>query len=118
MASKSELEGTLAGFDALRDIMGEDGIQELIDLFIEDGGIHIGALGGALARRDAALLAEEAHALKGSSATLGANQMATLCGQLEQRGRAGTIEGADQLLEALANEFQLVTRFLAKSRQH
>jgi HPt (histidine-containing phosphotransfer) domain-containing protein len=118
MASMNEFEGTLAGFESLKELMGEDGIRELIDLFIEDGGIHIDALGSALARRDAALLADEAHALKGSSASLGANQMAALCNQLEQNGRAGTTMGADQVLEALVREFELVTGYLAKARHN
>ena len=118
MGSTNEFAGTLAGFDALKELMGEDGIQELIDIFIEDGGVHIDALGSALARRDTMLLADEAHALKGSSATVGANQMATLCAQLEKRGRAGSILGADRLLEALVDEFHLVAGLLAKNRQN
>ena len=112
MASTNQFEGTVAGFDALRELMGEDGIRELIGLFVEDGGIHLDALGSALARRDAALLAERAHALRGSSATLGASQMAVLCGRLESLGRAGTTVGADRDLAHLVAEFERVTYFL------
>lgn len=118
MTSTSEFEGTLAGFDALRELMGEQGLRELIDMFVEDGGVHLDALGSALARRDAALLAERAHALRGSSATLGAFQMAALCSRLESLGRAGTTLGADRDLAQLVVEFERVADFLGEARQH
>jgi len=116
MATTNEFAGTLAGFESLRELMGEDGIRELMGLFIDDGGNHIVRLGGALDRSDAGLLAEVAHALKGSSASVGANRMAQLCGQLETSGRAGTTAGGAAVLQALVEEFKCVTRFLSKTQ--
>jgi HPt (histidine-containing phosphotransfer) domain-containing protein len=118
MASASKIAGTTASLDELRDLMGEDGLRELIDVFIADSGVHLDVMGSALVWHNAKLLAEEAHALKGSSATVGATQMAKLCDLLEHRGRAGTVLGADRLLESLVDELERVTGFLAESRHN
>jgi two-component system sensor histidine kinase/response regulator len=47
-------------------------------------------------------LREEAHALKGAGATLGAVRLAALCAALERSGQEGDLEQAHHLLPELA----------------
>jgi two-component system sensor histidine kinase/response regulator len=44
-------------------------------------------------------LRKAAHALKSSSANVGAEQLATLCRELEALGRKETVDGAKPLLK-------------------
>lgn len=51
--------------------------------------------------RDAAALADHAHALKSSSRSVGAVAVTVACERLEHLGRGGTTDGAVELLGAL-----------------
>src|SRR2546423_15414328 len=61
-----------------------DIIVELIDLYLEDALRRLAAIEQAQAQRDELALRRLAHCLKGSSASLGLCQLATLCAELEQ----------------------------------
>lgn len=78
---------TLAALRSLQDDGEDDLLAELIDLFLEDAPERLGLIRAALAAGDWVGLAERAHSLKGSCASLGAVQMASLCGRLEAMGR-------------------------------
>jgi HPt (histidine-containing phosphotransfer) domain-containing protein len=56
----------------------------------------------AIARDDAVALRQAAHLLKGEAASLGARELAAVCGQLETLARGGTTAGAGELGDALA----------------
>jgi HPt (histidine-containing phosphotransfer) domain-containing protein len=60
-----------------------DLVVELIDLYLEDAPRRLAVMSEALGNVDGVLLARAAHALKGSSATLGAGQVAETCAELE-----------------------------------
>lgn len=76
--------------------------------FLEDASRHLGELGAALAAADAAALGHLAHALKGSSANLGATRLAALCGELEVLGRSGELTFAAEVLSHLETEVDRV----------
>lgn len=81
----------LATLDQLRGLQEEgeeDLLVELIDLFVADVPARVAGLADALERGDWCLLAERAHSLKGSCASLGAVHMARLCARLEAMGEA------------------------------
>jgi signal transduction histidine kinase/CheY-like chemotaxis protein/HPt (histidine-containing phosphotransfer) domain-containing protein len=61
---------------------------------------------------DAERLSSAAHALKSSSANLGASALAALSLELEQLGRAGTLAGAKDLFARLSDEHPRVLRAL------
>jgi PAS domain S-box-containing protein len=90
--------------------------NHLIDLFIEETPHRLAALGAAIACSNAEGLSHEAHALKGSSAHLGATRMDALCEILEEQGRAGSITGAPALLAVLEEEFARVRAALEAER--
>jgi signal transduction histidine kinase/DNA-binding response OmpR family regulator len=66
----------------------------------------------SLAARDAAAVAQAAHALKSSSASVGATRLADLCNALETAGKAANIDESASLLEQITVEHARVLRAL------
>jgi HPt (histidine-containing phosphotransfer) domain-containing protein len=100
---------------SLKELGGEDDANlffELVDLFLQDSRAHIGALERALEQNDVRSLERVAHTLKSSSANLGATNLSRLCFELEQRGRAGQMLGAGELLARAKTEYVHVKRAL------
>jgi signal transduction histidine kinase/CheY-like chemotaxis protein/HPt (histidine-containing phosphotransfer) domain-containing protein len=101
-------EGLLdyAALSALRTMFGEagdnGGFRTLVDLFVDDSLMRLLAIRDADTRRDVGALARAAHVLKGSSGSLGALQVRSACGELEQLGAAGTVNGALEKVTHLA----------------
>ena len=90
--------------------------DDLINLFLQDTAQHLQVLRSASAAGDAELLRREAHSLKGSCGVMGALQMVAIFLQLEQKAKAGSLDGADALIAQIENEFErLRTTLKAKS---
>ena len=89
-----------------------DLVSELIDLFLSDFPVQLGALREAVTKRDAAALEATAHTLKGSSAYLGVTHLSAVSGELEKKGRGGSVDEAGPLLVQLDHEFERVRRVL------
>jgi len=100
----------LAGLRELQQEGEPDIIRKLFDLFAADTPHRLAAIRKAVEGRNAAVLARQAHALKGSSAHLGARHMATLSATLQQIGEAGSLEAAASTLSQLETEFERVTQ--------
>jgi HPt (histidine-containing phosphotransfer) domain-containing protein len=99
----------------LRDLAepGEpDPLKECVDLFLEDSPNCIEAIRSTLQASDAAGLKRAAHTLKGSSSNLGADQLASICGRLEEQAKTGNLAGADAILSEIEAEFSVVKRTL------
>ena len=64
-------------------------LTRLMRLFIEDTERRLARLEALAGARDVVLLAEEAHALKGSAASMGAAAIADAAAELELRARHG-----------------------------
>jgi two-component system sensor histidine kinase/response regulator len=107
----------LSQLASLRGILqpGEaDFLTELIDLFLKEAKSHLNALHEAFSSNDAAEIVRLAHRLMGSSANMGATQMAALAKQLE---RKAPTEDKRELLAQLENEFDLVRAALNSERK-
>lgn len=65
---------------------GEDGIAEVVDVFLEEVGQARERL---LAAEDAKTLREEFHFLKGAALNLGFDEISTLCAEGEKRAAEG-----------------------------
>jgi HPt (histidine-containing phosphotransfer) domain-containing protein len=102
----------------LRDVLDGDPdlLNELIDLFLSDAPALMQSLYDAVARRDAESLTQTAHSLKGSASNLGARGMAAVCANLERRGRAGSLSGAESACRILKKEFEVVREALYVER--
>ncbi len=90
--------------------------NHLIDLFIQETPHRLAAIRAAIAGSNAAALAHESHALKGSSAHLGATRMDALCEVLEEQGRAGSVNGGTALVSVLEEEFDRVRKTLESEK--
>jgi HPt (histidine-containing phosphotransfer) domain-containing protein len=76
-------------------------LREIVALFAADAPLQVAAIRKAIQTGDGTALAEAAHSLKGSAANFEAGAAADLALRLERLGRAGTLEGAAGLCDAL-----------------
>ena len=83
-----------------------DAIARIVGHFLTETAERIVVLRTAVETGDAKLLEGAAHALKGISGTVGANEILDLAVRLEQFGRDGRTEGAADLV----NELELALR--------
>ena len=94
-----------------------DLVVELIDLFLADTPRRVAAMRAAMANSDAPLLARAAHALKGSSSTLGAIQVAESCAELERLARDVSLQEAALVLHRLDQELTFLRNTFLIERQ-
>jgi HPt (histidine-containing phosphotransfer) domain-containing protein len=78
-----------------------DAIARIVSHFLEETSQRLAALHRAIDTADAKLLEQTAHALKGISGTVGANEMLDLAVRLEEFGRSGRTDGAAEVVTAL-----------------
>jgi len=97
-------------------------LEGLVRTFKQDVPSRIDALRAAAATGDANDLALAAHALKSSCGSVGARRMFAVAATLEQKVRAGKLEGVNASIEQLAAEFPRVleayTGIIRRSGQH
>lgn len=104
--------------DVLRSLAGAqvagepDLIIELINLYAEDSPRRLDIIRGALAAGELEALRRAAHGLKGSSASLGARPVATLCEKLERLSGPELTQGGAILLAHLERELARATLVL------
>jgi len=84
-------------------------LAELIDIYLADTPPRLVALRLAFDAGQPQALSREAHALKSSSAQLGARALAETCRQIELLGREGSLAGVEELLARLDRNFAAVT---------
>ncbi len=95
-----------------------DGINWLIDLFINELPNYQTDLQQALTAGDGEALFLAAHKFKGSCSNLGAVSMVALCKRLEVLGRASDLEPATIVMEnELLKEITLLKKALEQEKQ-
>jgi len=99
-----------AALERLRKTVGGDAavLAELIDSFLEDAPKLLTTLRQASEKGDAAGMRLAAHSLKSNAADFGAMHFSNLCKELEQLGKAGTLDGATALVEQVEVEYEKV----------
>ena len=88
--------------------------QELITIFLQDTPGKLATMQQALADADATTLFQIAHALKSSSAQLGALHFSTLCQRLSTIGRTGDLTDAAEALADIEAEYVRVREALSQ----
>jgi len=83
-----------------------DQFKELVHVFLEDAPGHLTKLEAAAVVGDIASMAGPAHALKSSSANLGAMQVSAAAKHIEHGARDGTLASATDAVSVLNREFQ------------
>jgi signal transduction histidine kinase/DNA-binding response OmpR family regulator len=102
-------------FAALRELCSGDDPEVMVDIviqFMRDTPGYLEALRDAAATQDAVALEQAAHALKSSSANVGALGMAALCQEIQRLGRARTVTNAATVVARLTGEFHRVQQAL------
>lgn len=107
----------IASLRELQDEGEPDIIIELSDLFFENAPGKIQAIRTAIDKGDAKALHVAAHSLKSSSSYLGATKLSAMAKELENMGRAGSVEGAKEKLERLELEYDRVRTALEVERE-
>lgn len=107
----------LTSFAEAQDDQESDLIVELIDLYQADSARRVADIRQALTTSDELSLVRAAHSLKGSSATLGAWQVAESCEELERLAPGLEFEMALKVLERLESELKTVRHIFTTVRQ-
>ena len=94
-----------ATFDELKEISGEDFINELIDTFLEDAPKLIEEMRVALDTHNADSFRRAAHSMKSNAATFGAGQLSALAKELEMLGKENKLHETGDKLGALEEAF-------------
>jgi CheY-like chemotaxis protein len=89
-------------------------VGELIALFSTDTPQLLEVLGAAVTERDAAGVAAGAHKLLSSLGAFGAKRASDLVRQLEQQGKEGTLDGAEERFANVEREIVTIQTCLAR----
>ena len=101
--------------DRIRDLHRRGGpnlLGKMAELYISSSHALIEDARAALAAHDATAVAQALHAMKSSSASIGATVLADLCERLESAGRQANLGGAQAMLELVLAEHARVLRAL------
>ena len=102
----------IATFQELKQISGDDFINELIDAFLDDAPGMINQMEAAVAARDIETFRRNAHSLKSNANTFGATELGALAKELEFMGKEGNmdvgnrLDNLKQVLDAVAQELR------------
>jgi HPt (histidine-containing phosphotransfer) domain-containing protein len=108
---------TLNAFEDLQSDDGPDLIVELIDLYVGELPRLVTEICKAVIETDWASLKRAAHALKGSSASLGVRHVAETCAKLERMDSNDSPGTVATLVRLLEYESAMVNASLAAIRQ-
>jgi CheY-like chemotaxis protein len=109
-------EGAIAQIRALQLPGGPDLLGQVIALYLESSQGLLEQVRAGLAKADARAVAEAAHALKSSSANVGATSLAEIAKQLEMSGREADLRRAQLLADQLVLEHRRVVAALSAER--
>lgn len=102
-------------FEELKQMSGEDFINEIIDAFLDDAPAMFTNMQLALDNRDVESFRRNAHSLKSNANTFGATELGTLAKELEQMGRENNLNIGNRL-ELLKDAYQKVAEELKGMR--
>jgi len=95
-----------ATFEELKQMSGEDFINELIDAFLEDGPNMLNNMEIALEAKDVETFRRNAHSLKTNANTFGALELGVQAKELEYMARENNLDIGDRL-EKLNQAFSI-----------
>lgn len=104
-----------ATFEELKQMSGEDFINELIDAFLEDGPNMLNNMQIAMDAKDVESFRRNAHSLKSNANTFGATQLGVQAKELEYMARENNLDVGDKL-EKLNQAFSVAAAELKEMR--
>lgn len=90
--------------------------RRMIELTLKDSARLYGEIETAVTSRDAALLADSAHALKSVSAQVGATALSALCRVLEKNGKSGELEDVIETFSSFKIAYEKAVEQISKIR--
>ena len=87
-----------ATFEELKQISGEDFINELIDAFLDDAPNMIQNMQSALATKDVESFRRNAHSMKSNANTFGAMELGALAKELEFMAKENNLDVGNRLV--------------------
>lgn len=110
-------EGILNSFGNYQSPNDPDFVLEIIDLYVREANDRISVIKKSAAANDGEALKQAAHALKGSSATLGLIQIAQICESLERITLPDLSNRLDVLIQLLLYKFDRARAQLSRILQ-
>lgn len=92
----------------------EDDYIELLNLFIESGCSDLEKLEAAIMEKDAEKAHEASHSFKGSSGSLGLERLFHLAKTIDEKDQQGKLEGMDEIVKELRQEYELLASVVGK----
>ena len=102
----------LPSFDALKESMGADFINELAQAYFDETPQLLVKLQQALADSDPDAFRQAAHSIKSTSNSFGALQFGSLARELEMMGRELNLDGAPEKVKTLVSDYESVHQAL------
>lgn len=99
-------------FDELKQMSGDDFINELIDTFLEDAPKMIAEIKSALDSNDADTFRRAAHSMKSNAATFGATDLSALAKELEMLGKENKLNETGDKLKSMEDAYASVRQEL------
>ena len=109
--------GILNSFKNYQSPNDPDFVLEIIDLYVREASDRISVIKKSATANDGEALKQAAHALKGSSATLGLIQIAQICESLEQITFPDSSNRLDVLIQLLLHKFDRARAQLSRILQ-
>lgn len=103
-------------FASLKESMGDDFIDELLQTYFEETQQLLSSLQQALEAQDYPGFARSAHSIKSTSNSFGALEYGLLARELEMMGKAQNLDGAKSKVEILTTEYLHVRQALEELR--
>ena len=97
-----------ATFEELKQMSGEEFINELIDTFLEDAPKMIAEIQSALSANNADAFRRAAHSMKSNASTFGATELAALAKDLERLGKENKLADSGDKLKAFEEAYASV----------
>jgi len=95
-------------FNELKEMSGDDFINELIDTFLEDAPKMIADINSGFATNNADIFRRAAHSMKSNAATFGASGLAALAKELEMLGKENKLAETGDRLKSLDEAYESV----------
>jgi HPt (histidine-containing phosphotransfer) domain-containing protein len=102
----------LPTFEALKEAMGADYINELVQAYFEETPQLLSKLQLALAKQDCDAFRQAAHSIKSTSNSFGALDFGALAKELEMMGREARLDGAPGKVKSLVAGYEAVQQAL------
>jgi len=105
--------------EAIREFGGNKTLLDgVVQRFLKQVNQQVPMFDAALKAHDAAAIAREAHKIKGAAANLTATKFAAKAKEIELKGKAGSLDGMDVLIEELKKELADLMNFVKNGYRH